>query len=97
MGDLIEFPRAAPEMMPGHAVDMRRVIQELRRLALNTGAYPSLMWSLFDLKMSTLISGYTGYTQEARDNGVQLTILTNTVVGECQFSVFVFQQVLDKP
>jgi hypothetical protein len=97
MGDIINFP-SPPEadMMPGHAVDLRRIIQIIRYLVKIHGSDTEKMWSEFDEEMVRRVGGYDGYDVEPRELGKMVSIMTATDVGACQFTVFVFNGLLRK-
>jgi hypothetical protein len=96
MGDVVEFPQRGPAMMPGHAVDLRRVVQVVRRLSKAVDGPSALMWGLFDLEMAKSISGYVSYETRAHDEGTVVTVITDTVVGTCRFSILVYTENFSK-
>lgn len=98
MGDVVEFPKTSVEieLMQGHAVDLRRVVSLLRQIR---NIFPRVcpeMWEIFEEHLMKRINGFTGIDVEDHDRGVVLTVMTKTVVGECQFSVLVYNSVLGK-
>jgi hypothetical protein len=97
MGKLIEFPTSAEvSVMPGHAVDLRRVVQLVRELVDVYGSDTEQMWDHFDDEIAERIQGYDGYDVENTDIGKIVTVMTNTTVGRCQFSILVYKDLLVK-
>jgi hypothetical protein len=95
MGKLLEFPKKNSEKMPAHAVDLRRVIQEIRRLIGIYGSDTDEMWRTFNIHMEHLISGYTRFEVDPDEAGGKVvTIYTDCVVGYCSFSVLVYNELL---
>lgn len=98
MGEVLEFPKTAveTELMQGHAVDLRRVVSLLRQIR---NIFPKVcpeMWEVFEDHLMDRINGFTGMDIEEHERGVVVTVMTKTVVGECQFSVLVYNSVLGK-
>ncbi len=54
------------------------------------------MWGLFDLEMAKSISGYVSYETRAHDEGTVVTVITDTVVGTCRFSILVYTENFSK-
>ena len=95
MGELVQFPKKTSEMMPAHAIDLRRVIQEIRKLVEVYGSDTDEMWVSFETRMKTLICGYTKFEVEPDEAGGKVvTIFTDSVVGYCGFSVLVYNELL---
>lgn len=97
MGKLIDFPASTEVgVMPGHAVDLRRVVQLVRELVDVYGSDTEKMWDHFDDEVATRIQGYDGYDVEETKLGKIVTVMTDTVVGRCQFSILVYKELLTK-
>ena len=96
MGDLVNFPAKTEPKMNGSAVDLRRVVQLVRRLVDLYGSDSPAVWEHFDKEMDHLVHGYDGYDAEDHPAGKLVTVMTNTVVGQCQFTVLIYKELLSK-